>query len=868
MTRASSNREIFSQIRNLMDHAPNPYQTQPNDIVLKKKKEISQSRNTVKIRSGLKTKKRKKIKIQDDIDLFQIPLNFNKVNKKRVNKSSPHKLNQKATQNEIVQTDDILTSQLIDSKNKKAKEPKNIIKLDKRVPLSINQMKAKNQYEKSDVNYIMSKKSSVSRAIKSKIQKQDVPTIIKASDSSSDNNGLKKYFHIKSNQAFNHYSSTSSNDYEYENEKKKSFPKKNLKKYNDMPSSSSDIQEIVQKYMIPKKTNIINDVVSHKPKVLGDTYIEDSLKNPQFDNNDEKNHSNNKLNLFLDLFSSDDFGFDFSKTKLSSAKHKENVLNTSNDDIIPSQYKKEILNQSNKVNSPKMKDDNLLKQSDFSSSIDDILYDNSSNKFRLSSYRENINAKYKYSGGELSLNNQMPLSKKKATLISESLDDSKSKLTEVHLSKSPQIEAPKLTTSIKNSQSSSDSYYTIQNKINKSTDKVINPNEKAYKQKKVNHFQKYELWSLTSDNKDIYASNEKVEYSQQISSLNPEKAKNQNTSQPINKAKDKIEEKNQIKYVDSSIINISSSKCENIMLERHPKSNVNRKKDDEEKDNNLSARLKSNFEIVSFPIKNHFQCFAVGDIEGDPDKLQAVIDFIDLNPDKSFVFLGDLFDDISDNNKTKEANWKCLKIISRFLSDFSTLEENNNLIKEFKSLEFKSANYDEIKNRIKFIAGNSECDVLYDIGQTYQGRDNDGLYKFGKGRWEKTLTFDQIRLLYQYFLNCYGYIKLNRDDKTLYFRHAAAPFKTNVKITQIPNNIKGDFKCVVGHSHTVNLGESQMPQGKAYIIDTSPNKYLENNQQIVNYKTLGVVTFEKESGFDVEQMALPAKFHENPNQNS
>ena len=117
-------------------------------------------------------------------------------------------------------------------------------------------------------------------------------------------------------------------------------------------------------------------------------------------------------------------------------------------------------------------------------------------------------------------------------------------------------------------------------------------------------------------------------------------------------------------------------------------------------------------------------------------------------------------------------------------------------------------------------------------------------------------------------INCYGYIKLNRDDKTLYFRHAAAPFKTNVKITQIPNNIKGDFKCVVGHSHTVNLGESQMPQGKAYIIDTSPNKYLENNQQIVNYKTLGVVTFEKESGFDVEQMALPAKFHENPNQNS
>ena len=199
--------------------------------------------------------------------------------------------------------------------------------------------------------------------------------------------------------------------------------------------------------------------------------------------------------------------------------------------------------------------------------------------------------------------------------------------------------------------------------------------------------------------------------------------------------------------------------------------------------------------------------------------------FIKLNPNREFVFLGDLFDDISYNSPKKEAGLQCLR----------ALEENNllkttkqfNSIDDFYSIKFSAEQYQNIESNIKFICGNAELDVLFDIINSRQEIDIErDKYTFitNNPNYSKSFTKADLSLLYKYFSCCYGVIQYKLNDfLTLIIRHSRKPFKNRYDTTIYEQNTDFDqnhpkVALIVGHE--CNFGYYQ----NAFINDTSPKK--------------------------------------------
>lgn len=253
-------------------------------------------------------------------------------------------------------------------------------------------------------------------------------------------------------------------------------------------------------------------------------------------------------------------------------------------------------------------------------------------------------------------------------------------------------------------------------------------------------------------------------------------------------------------------------------------------------------------------IKEHFPvCYAIGDIEGDLSKLEYYTNFIKDHPKDKFVFIGDLFDDLSDHNIKKESNWSCIQMVCQnFLNDEikfkrdedtdeSDLDEDIiSLPSGFHNINFGRKKFEDIDNRIKFVVGNSECDCLSDILDHCEAKD--GKYVFGRGKWTKTVTFGQLCLLYRYLNACNGIITLSNDNnenhnvvgfkKTIYFRHSLHKFKVNDNVLkhveQKTNASEKDiddrnFIFITGHSKIFTCtGTKEFPnEDRYYIIDTS-----------------------------------------------
>ena len=115
-------------------------------------------------------------------------------------------------------------------------------------------------------------------------------------------------------------------------------------------------------------------------------------------------------------------------------------------------------------------------------------------------------------------------------------------------------------------------------------------------------------------------------------------------------------------------------------------------------------------------------------------------------------------------NVKKESNLSCIQFVTQnYLreeedEDITSIDE---LLKAIRQIQWHQKKYEEINNRVKFIAGNSEYDCLYDLQQTPK---REGLnYIFGTGIWKKTFTFEQILLIYRYLKNCHSVITMNND---------------------------------------------------------------------------------------------------------
>ena len=218
---------------------------------------------------------------------------------------------------------------------------------------------------------------------------------------------------------------------------------------------------------------------------------------------------------------------------------------------------------------------------------------------------------------------------------------------------------------------------------------------------------------------------------------------------------------------------------------------------------------------INLPINaQNIFCFTIGDIENQDQKLEKIISFMKLNPSKQYVFLGDLFDDISWPSDSRKNGIRCIQLLDE--AGFFRHQKDLEILDDFRDIQFKPATFESIQNNIKFIVGNSECDVLNDIVTNLtnnQQPDQNDFYTFGKGKYQKKFTFNQLSLLYKYFLNCHSAIsyKIN-NTKTLWFRHAARTFKRNYSFIDQCSDITptDNTPIVCGHNHGFGVVEKNI----------------------------------------------------------
>ena len=227
---------------------------------------------------------------------------------------------------------------------------------------------------------------------------------------------------------------------------------------------------------------------------------------------------------------------------------------------------------------------------------------------------------------------------------------------------------------------------------------------------------------------------------------------------------------------------------------------------------------------INLPINsNNILCFTVGDIENQYHKLEKIISFIKLNPSKKFVFLGDLFDDISWPADGRLDGLKCLQLLNE--SGFFPIEKELESFDQFREISFHPTPFLSVNCNVKFIVGNAECDALSDIItnlQNNQEPDINNYYTFGKGKYQKKFTFEQLSLLYKYYINCYSALSYNiSKDKTLWFRHAARTFRNNYDFIDQCKDLSPSDKTPIICGHNKGFG---VVEKNIYMNDTCLNE--------------------------------------------
>lgn len=226
--------------------------------------------------------------------------------------------------------------------------------------------------------------------------------------------------------------------------------------------------------------------------------------------------------------------------------------------------------------------------------------------------------------------------------------------------------------------------------------------------------------------------------------------------------------------------------------------------DDLNRDNIQQETVTKNQIIIGRERFKNSIFFSVGDIESYDDKMENIIDFIMANPTRDFIFMGDLIDNLSWSCKMRDNGLRCLRLLDEngLLTNGLTLNE----ITDFSKLQFPSKNYHEINNRVKFIIGNAERDLLLDIVTPKDiTQDDAGYFEFGSSdMWFKKFTYDELALIYKYLSCCYGSIFYVIDkNKKLYIRHSWQTFKnkTSISINQKPKiNPSTNTPILCGHN--------------------------------------------------------------------
>ena len=196
--------------------------------------------------------------------------------------------------------------------------------------------------------------------------------------------------------------------------------------------------------------------------------------------------------------------------------------------------------------------------------------------------------------------------------------------------------------------------------------------------------------------------------------------------------------------------------------------------------------------------------------------------------------------------------------------------------------------YEDITNRVKFIAGNAEYECLSDFQKNYHLED--GKYVFRNKKWKKTVTFEQMCLIHRYLSNCNGVITMKRNQSnnynnnifrgTVYFRHWIEKFhknrisnkifhqETNIELNDIRSQ---NFIFITGHTRLfASAGPEEINNQEMYYFIDSTSFKTENKDDIKypheirgrgeNDNRMALISFEEENGFSVEGISLPFKY--------
>lgn len=304
------------------------------------------------------------------------------------------------------------------------------------------------------------------------------------------------------------------------------------------------------------------------------------------------------------------------------------------------------------------------------------------------------------------------------------------------------------------------------------------------------------------------------------------------------------------------------------------------KKKEDELTKKAIAQLSSQLQF--YPITTYINlqptCIAIGDIEGNINKLYQIYQVIKSNPKLEFVFIGDLFDDLSNKSNFYVQNWQCLSLLSGFFpqnikfTDKSKHDKDEICLPDaFKDIKFNIMNYDDVEGQVKFIAGNSECDALLDLQQKYRVKSNKGqkYYIFGDddNKYQKILTFEQMCLVYRYFKCCHSRLSLQRKfpsqsntfSDTIVFRHYLRWFRNSYPSTLIDQT----FGSPDNASHTIYIMGHAKLFNSVYIKKYNKNTIFmidDSYSQVSNNLRVGIVYFDNIFGFSVKVINLNAYF--------
>jgi hypothetical protein len=231
---------------------------------------------------------------------------------------------------------------------------------------------------------------------------------------------------------------------------------------------------------------------------------------------------------------------------------------------------------------------------------------------------------------------------------------------------------------------------------------------------------------------------------------------------------------------------------------------------------------------------NGFLCVAIGDIEGQVQKLQAILQFIEDNPNVPYVFLGDIFNNLSAQLNERELvdQFRCVEMLRQYLEDDADYDGPRSF-EQLRGRMIERRPFDTNK-KVQFVAGNHELRVIGEILEYCPDEPTNGVFEFTNletPRRRFRITNEQLRLLYQLFKSMNGQLDYTFPEtgKSVHFRHAEAFTWDTLARQESEDRIRfgrhdlGDENNLIVCGHSLMVGCRRCREGNMKVLMIDPS---------------------------------------------